>query len=339
MRLFRKLRQSALIAGIFVLSLAFVTTGIVMAEAQKQSDKKPEVKTGLWIKPATNEISLGAKESYSGTMLVTNTSTSPMDFKIDAGAYTIRNNNYSTPDYSSEGKYSLMKNWIKFDRTDIKNVPANGSVEVKYTITAPANIPSGTQYATIFASTVNKQHNNATGVQSNARIGMVVKANMKGGRTIERNTIEGQRIDFFQPKAPLTSKFTVKNEGNVASSVTYSMTVKSWINGRVEYQGDTQPADVYPESRRDFDLTWSQVRPGIYSVSQIVNVNGKDHSITRVVVALPMWLIILFILAVVCFVVFIVVNVRNILAARRKHSKSSNKSRRSSSTSANKEVK
>ncbi len=320
MTLLHKIKHHALTVSAAVLALAMITTGVVSAANKK--DVKPT--TGLMISPATNSIELAPKQVYKGQMTVKNTSTIPMDFKIGSGSYTIVNNNYSAPNYDKVGKYSLMKDWISVDKSELHGIPAGKTAVVNYTIKVPDNPPAGTQYATLFASTVlpTQDKSATTSVKSSARVGMVISASMKGGKTVDRNTIEKQSIPGYQPQAPLKSSFTIKNEGNVAAAVNYSMEVHSWLDNRLEFQGEQQQASVYPETSRDFDMTWTQMRTGIYKVKQKVSVNGRDHSIEKVVVSVPIWIFVLAIIGILLIAVFTAINVKGIMDARKRNNKS-----------------
>lgn len=329
MTLLHKIKHQALAATAAVLTLALITTGVVSAANKK--DAKPT--TGLMISPATNQVELAPKQVYKGQMTVKNTSTIPMDFKIGSGSYTIVNNNYSAPNYDKVGKFSLMKDWITVDKTELHAIPAGKTAVVNYTIKVPDNPPAGTQYATLFASTVlpTQDKDAATSVKSSARVGMVISASMKGGKTVERNTIEKQSIPGYQPQAPLKSSFVIKNEGNVAAAVDYSMEVHSWLDNRLEFQGESQQASVYPETSRTFDMAWTQMRTGIYKVKQKVSVNGRDHSIERVVVSVPVWIFVLVVVGVILLGAFVAINVKSIIDTRKRNSDKAGKSHKATS--------
>lgn len=319
MNLLKKFKSAAIIVP--ALAVAFLAAATVSNDAS--AEDKPYA--GVQISPATNAIELSPGQTYTGQMTVRNTSRNTISYEISSGAYTIVNNNYDAPNYDKAGKYSLMKDWIKVSPTKLENVKSDETRTITYTIKVPSNPPAGTQYATVFASTINNEKLKSTGVQATARAGMVVSANMKGGKTVDRVTILDQGIPGYQPASPLTSTFKVKNEGNIAASVSYSMKVTSWINGRTEYETKDLSAGVYPETTRTFDMKWENSRIGIYNVEQKVKVNGRDYSIKKVVVAIPVWIIVLIILAIVCIIVFTVINVKAAREAKGTKSKSSSR--------------
>ena len=323
MNLLKKLKYTVYAVPALALAIMGVFTLTVSANATDNEDARPYA--GLQISPATNSIELAAGQSYTGQMTVRNTSRNAISYEVSTGTYTIVDNNYDAPNYNKTGKYSLMKDWIKVSPARLDNVQPDETRTITYTIKVPSNPPAGTQYATVFASTVNNEKAKATGVQSTARAGMVIAANMKGGKTVDRVTIIDQSIPSYQPTSPLTSTFKVKNEGNIAASTTYSMKVTSWINGRLEYETREASAGVYPETTRTFDMQWKDSRIGIFKVEQSVRVNGRDYSTQKVVVAVPIWIIILIVLAIVCLVVFTVINIKAAREAKGGKAKSSTK--------------
>ncbi len=299
------------IGALSVLLPAFAFALVVAALfGNKVSAEDAQYGAGVTISPAINSVELAPGETYKGEMKVTNNSKIAMSYEISTGNYTIVNNDYSAPNYEKSGKYSLMKDWTTATPKTLNNLQPGESRTVTYIIKVPSNPPAGTQYATVFASTINNEKLKTTGIQSIARAGLVVTANMKGGKTVDRVTILDQNIPGYQPAAPLTSTFKVKNEGNIAASTTYSMKITSWLNGRTVYEDKSISSGVYPETTRAFDLKWEDSRIGIYNVEQKVKVNGRDYSIKKVVVAIPIWIIILVILAIVCMIVFTIINVK-----------------------------
>ena len=186
MNLLKNLKYTVYAVPALALAIMGVFTLTVSANATDNEDARPYA--GLQISPATNSIELAAGQSYTGQMTVRNTSRNAISYEVSTGTYTIVDNNYDAPNYDKTGKYSLMKDWIKVSPARLDNVQPDETRTITYTIQVPSNPPAGTQYATVFASTVNNEKAKATGVQATARAGMVIASNMKCGKTVDRVT-------------------------------------------------------------------------------------------------------------------------------------------------------
>lgn len=291
------------IAAAFMFATVLAVTNLPAHAADANSEFK-----GLLISPATQSISLKNGEVYAGKMTVRNGSDNDMPVKMSTGSYTIKDNNYDSPLYDSPSKYSLMGGWIKLDKTSFTLKPKE-STEVNYIIITPNDPPSGTQYATIFASTEPAKQT-TSGISAVSRVGMVINAKMADGKTIEKASVVDEKIAGYQPTSPLKASFRIKNDGNVGTDVKYQMTVKSAINGKEVYKAAAKSASVYPESARSYTQEWDGVGIGFYNVEQKVTVNGKDHVTTKLVTAVPIWIILLIVVAIAALIAYAIINYR-----------------------------
>ena len=290
--------------------MAFIAVYLILACGGSAHAEEPF--KGLVISPATNRIELKNGQVYTNQMNVQNKTDENMDIVMSTGSYVIDNNNYSSPNYSSPSKYSLMKDWIKLDQTKFTLAPGQ-SKQVHYTVTTPVNPPSGMQYATI----------------------LVLSAYMVDGKTDDRSSIQNEKIAGYQPTSPLKASFTIKNEGNIGVDVQYYMTIKSAINGKDAYDSRDEAgeggdkASVYPETSRNFDLNWKKVGIGFYNVELHIITNGRDHVTKQLVCTVPVWIIILIVIAIVSLVAYAIINYR--MAKEAKQGRSSKKSTKKSS--------
>lgn len=301
--------------------VAFCVLCVTQAGVAQAADSDKQVE-GIFITPAINQIDLKNGQVYTGKMNVRNTTKEDMTVKMDVTGYTIKDNNYSTPDYDNESKYSTMRNWIHIASGQEEFVLKPGeNRDVEYTINTPSNPPGGTQYATVMATNVPKQQEGVSGISALARIGMVVMANMVDGNTIDKTEITNVDIPFYQPTAPLRSSFSVENKGNIGASVQYKMNVTNAINGAKV--GDYKNSDgsdsatvasgsntIFPESTRTMDLKWDKMPIGFYNVELVVNINGKTETFKKFVCAVPLWVIILIIIAIISLIGYFIVNRR-----------------------------
>ncbi|MDO4271954.1 MAG: hypothetical protein Q4C83_03185, partial [Candidatus Saccharibacteria bacterium] len=257
--------------------------------------------------PASNRIELRSGQTYTGEMSVQNTTDADMTIKTSVGSYSIIDNNYNSPNYDSPSKWSVIKDWIKIDKTDFVLAPGESQI-IKYTVTTPADPPAGMQYATIFAENVPPKTD--SGITATSRIGMVLSARMLDGETIEKASIQNDKIAGYQPTSPLKASFSVKNEGNIGADVTYSLKVKNAFNGSEVYSSESQTSSVYPETTRNMSLKWDQVGIGFYNVEMIINLNGREHTVKKLVCTVPVWIIILLAIAILSLIAYAVINHR-----------------------------
>lgn len=319
-------RESTLkfISKRIALLVAFMAVYLLLALGGNAAHAEGGEFKGLEISPASNRIELGNGEVYTGEMSVKNSTDADMNVKMSVGSYSIEDSNYGSPNYDSPSKYSVIKDWIQLDKNEFVLSPDESTV-VRYTINTPANPPAGMQFATIFASTTPSEELEGSGIVATSRIGMVVSALMKDGKTIEQANIQNEKIDGYQPTSPLKASFAIKNEGNVGVDVSYSMTVKSAINGTEVYKSNTDSNSVYPESTRNFTVNWDQVGIGFYNVELNIALNGKNHTVKKLVCTVPIWIIILIIIAILSLVAYAVINYRMRQEAKGSKSKKTTK--------------
>lgn len=319
-------RESTLkfISKRIALLVAFMAVYLLLALGGNAAHAEGGEFKGLEISPASNRIELGNGEVYTGEMSVKNSTDADMNVEMSVGSYSIEDSNYGSPNYDSPSKYSVIKDWIQLDKNEFVLAPDESTV-VRYTINTPANPPAGMQFATIFASTTPSEELEGSGIVATSRIGMVVSALMKDGETIEQASIQNEKIDGYQPTSPLKASFAIKNEGNVGVDVSYSMTVKSAINGTEVYKSNTDSSSVYPESTRNFTVNWDQVGIGFYNVELNITLNGKNHTVKKLVCTVPIWIIILIIIAILSLVAYAVINYRMRQEAKGSKSKKTTK--------------
>ena len=319
-------RESTLkfISKRIALLVAFMAVYLLLALGGNAAHAEGGEFKGLEISPASNRIELGNGEVYTGEMSVKNSTDADMNVKMSVGSYSIEDSNYGSPNYDSPSKYSVIKDWIQLDKNEFVLAPDESTV-VRYTINTPANPPAGMQFATILASTTPSEELEGSGIVATSRIGMIVSALMKDGETIEQANIQNEKIDGYQPTSPLKASFAIKNEGNVGVDVSYSMTVKSAINGTEVYKSNTDSNSVYPESTRNFTVNWDQVGIGFYNVELNITLNGKNHTVKKLVCTVPIWIIILIIIAILSLVAYAVINYRMRQEAKGSKSKKTTK--------------
>lgn len=289
--------------GVALSVLAAITCAIVGTGSAWAADFK-----GLMISPASNRIELKNGEVKTGQMTVQNTTDGNMKVEMSVASYSISGDNYNSPIYDSPSKYSVMKDWIKLDQSEFVLAP-NQSQIVNYTITTPANPPAGMQYATIMAAN-EPEKTQISGITATSRVGLVLSARMADGKTIDKSNIQNEKIDSYQQTSPLKASFSIKNEGNVGTDVTYSMTIKNALNGSEVYKSEQQSNSVFPESTRSYYLSWDKVGIGFYNVELNIGMNGRNHTTRKIVCTIPIWIILLTIIGILGLIAYAILNHR-----------------------------
>lgn len=305
-------------AAMFLMAVYLLITFCNPAHAADDNNKF----RGILISPASRSFDLRNGQVYVGQMSVENSTDSVMHVQMSVGSYEILNDNYNTPNYDRPSKYSAIANWIKLDKQDLQIQPGKSEV-INYTIKTPSNPPGGTQYATIFAS--NTPKGDGAGIKATSRVGMVIRARMVDGKTIDASSIKNEKIDWYQPTSPLKAIFSVKNEGNVGSDVAYSLMIKNAINGSEVYRSAQKTDSIFPETTRNMSIGWDKVGVGFYNVELTINLNGRVHTVKKLVCTVPIWIIILLIIAIASLTAYGVINYRMAKESRLSTTKKTNK--------------
>lgn len=300
-------------------AVLLMVVGVMLAPQAAAAEKFK----GINLSPLSADFDLKNGETKSGTLKVSNTTDDVMTVDMSVQGYTIQDDNYGAPRYV-ESAHSQMASWIKLD-ADKFTLRTDEARTVKYTITAPANPPAGTQYAMIFASTEFNSSNKESGISSINQIGLRVRANMIDGKTINKVNVTDKQINAFQPDSPLKARFAIKNEGNVGATVKYRMRVTSALGGKEVYKGQEMESgeDVYPGTTKRYSIESDKLGIGFYNVEMTVDLNGKTETFKQLVCSVPIWIFILIAIAIICIVVYFVTRGQDDQKPSKKGSKKS----------------
>lgn len=285
MNRYKLLSIFALILGVFC----------VASQASPVSASDEQDTPTLRISPAKEVLALDPGDTYTGTYTISNVSTEDITFSLVSSPYSVSGDAYN-PDYSTRDTYTQIADWVELAAAKYTLAPGEFT-DVTYTIKVPLDVPAGSQHAAFFADIQSDDlPEGATGVQAISGVGMVLLAQVNG-ETRREGTYHDQRVTQFVGFGSFRAQTSFENTGNVDYTVTSTLTIRNFITGNYEYDNSELPAQsvVFPGKSRTIELTWpEQPLLGIYNVTYNVNFLDEDHTLERVVIFCPIWVILLF---------------------------------------------
>lgn len=265
----------------------------------------------LQISPAREDIGeLEPGETYTKTLHVQNTGAKSFDFKLSVSPYSVADENYAPQ--TQENQYTDIVSWIKFSKTT-GTVDPNGDVEIAYTVTVPADVPTGGQYAMLTAEITNIDENLATsGITTINRVGMLLYSNVKGN-TRKTASIPENKIPSILFNPPVSATSIVENSGNTHATARYVLQVYPLFGDEEVYTNEENPAEltILPETRRLNTITWPNApHLGIFRVKQTVTIFNETSTTEKLVFLCPIWFLFIIIALIFCIIFWIVTRVR-----------------------------
>ena len=261
------------------------------------SSQMPE----LTLSPARQEVTFDPGVTYRSSITVTNSGDIEATFTTAAGSYFP--NEDGSLSYDVENNYSLLASWITFDQESY-TLAAGESATVTFTIEVPEDAPGGGQYAAIYA--VVGGESEAGGIQSVSRVGSLLVARVNGDVN-ESGEVLLQSLPTVVLDGKLTPTASVVNTGNVNFTITSSLKVQDILSGNVIYSSadaGTEEIYLYPGLTRTFSYSWDEMPSfGIFQVEYTLTFAGESHTVSRLVWAIPFWLVIV----ILAFLIFMIV--------------------------------
>lgn len=266
----------------------------------------------LQISPVRQDIGdLKPGEKYTGTFKVQNIGSEAFKFSVGVSPYTVANENYDQ-DYDTETEYTDIVNWIKFSQ-ESGEVKPNGEVEVAYTITVPADVAAGGQYAILYAEIASDGQVENTGLSTIQRVGMKLYTNIEGNTRKTGSVIEN-KIPTFLFNPPISASSIVENTGNTHANVKYTLQVYPLFGDEEVYTNEEDPTTLVllPDTRRLNTVSWDGAPAlGIFRVKQTVSFWDETSTTEKVVFLCPIWFIFIILLIIFCIIFWIVSRIRN----------------------------
>ena len=256
------------------------------------------------VSPMSQFISLTPGQTYSGSIKVTNPSSSSTDLSYSATVtpYSVIGQEYQA-DLATVSNFSQIVDWVDIT-TPTGTIAPNSSAEIPFTIIVPDNAPAGGQYATIVIS----QSSAAADDTISNVVGMasIIYADV-AGETTHSGEILDTSMPGFSFTSPVPISATITNTGNVHETAYVTLSIVNNITGErifpVKDQPDTFSEVVMPDSTRLIVRQLENLPAlGVVSVTQTINYNGTESTFSSILVLCPVWF-----LALVLFTTFSIV--------------------------------
>lgn len=262
------------------------------------------------VMPMSKEVSLKAGEVYSGSISVSNPADadSDFDYQIVVSPYSVVDE-YYTADFVSESDWSKIVDWIKVEEPTGTIAP-NGTKEIKYTISVPADAPAGGQYAVLGVRANPKEGSEGVTVNNVFEMASIIYGRVEGETRHEGEILTNSIPGFVTNGAPMVSA-TLSNSGNVHEVANVTLSVKNAFTGESLFPvGDDVNVFseiVMPGSTRYATRNLNTVPMlGVFEVTQDISYIGTNseelvHNV-RTMIVCPLWFLFLLMLTVGAFI-------------------------------------
>lgn len=235
-----------------VLTVLVVLASISLAQpAHAQAGGKESIA----LSPSSSKFTIDAGSTKDGKLTIVNDGTVAYDLLVYARPYSVTNNAYENPNFTSVTKNADLYGWVRFPQSKIHMEP-NTSKDITYTIAVPAGAAPGGHYGVIFAEIQSTQQSNqGNSVIRKKRVGSLVYATVNGEVTLAGNAIAGS-IPFWQLQPPLHTTVGAKNTGNTDFTNKVRLTVRD-VLGNIKYQS-VKDYQVLPDTTRAINADWEK---------------------------------------------------------------------------------
>lgn len=304
MKLFRRINY---ILSVLALTILCAICG--PASAMAADEKIPDYR--LQISPVKVDVGdMEPGQSYTGTLRVQNTGKNAFDYRMSVVPFAVKDEQY-TQDYGNPTPYNDIVEWVKFSK-ETGHLEPNTQDEVAYTITVPADVPAGGQYAILMAEIDNKEVDGVTGVNIVRRVGTALYSNVHGNTRKEGKVLEN-KVPSFRFNPPITATSIVENTGNTHTDAKYVLQVYPLFSDEEVYTNEEKPATltILPDTRRFNEISWpGSPHLGIFKVRQTVTIWDQTTTTEKIVFLCPIWFIFIVLLIIFCAIFWIVSRIR-----------------------------
>ncbi|MBQ3474172.1 hypothetical protein IJH24_01980 [Candidatus Saccharibacteria bacterium] len=309
----------ALITLVFGLSFMPVS---VRADEEEATEETAETTTGgtsISLEPVSKILQIASGETYKNVFKVNNDGDDVMRIEVYAAPYSYV---YSDEEesyklgFTNENNYTQMSRWITLKDSSGNYVERptfaiepHESLEITYKITTPNSIPSGGQYAVIFAHALNTV-TTVSGVSTEPSLGMIIYGRSTEGESIIASEFSDLKIGEEDGK--IFGSVKVKNTGNVDFSAKGVLKVDPIIGfGSYETPINTGRISVIPEAELVLSNVWEETPGfGIYRAIFTVSVGEETETTVKIMVRLPLFVIVTIIILLTFLTIWIIITVR-----------------------------
>lgn len=330
------------LAIVFGLGAGFYAMGLIKdAQAEEMlgeenslteegpTNEEPAPGISISISPVSKILQIAGGNEYEDSFKITNGGGSAVKFEVYAAPYSYiysEENDSYTLGFNRENSYTQITRWITFKDADgnwVKNpqfkVEAGESVDVTYKITTPESIPSGGQYAVLFAHTLSDTSEGG-GIKTEASPGLVVYGRSLGETNISseirdlsieqwikkdstEEDAEGNKIVVTKDYNHISAQAKIKNTGNVDFNAIGKLKVDGILGGAVyETPANRGRISIIPEAELVVSDEWEETPAfGIFRVTWTVTAGDNTETITSIVAIniAPLIIVVLIVLTII----------------------------------------
>lgn len=267
------------------------------------------------VSPMSESIILSPGEHYDGYFKVSNPNDAKanLDFATSVGSFSQgkdekTGDDYGSVDIESVSAYNQIKDWVTVV-TESGSVAPNETAQVHYTIDVPKDAPAGGQYATIIVRDNSDENQEGEGISivENRQIAYIIYAEI-AGETREEGLISQNSIPAFILNGKLTASSLVRNNGNTHTNAEYTLQVWPLFSDEeiCTNEESSEKSLVMPETERYHAQTCDLPMVGIFKAKQTASIFGESSVAEKMVVACPIWLLVLILIAICAIVVWLI---------------------------------
>jgi Predicted membrane protein len=271
---------------------------------------------GLGVSPGKlRDLTLLPGQTYEGIYKIYNEGQNDISIVIGISPFSY-SADYKNVDLIRSSSFNQIQEWVEIDKDPI-DLKSGELKNIPFKINVPEDARGGGQYFA-FINRINpgSEPDEKGGMVSGVKqIGLTVGTKIEAEDLNACAKVTNQHAAFWQIKAPLETKASVENCGNIDFTAHGKIKIENALfGGGVAYEtSDDEKVEiqVFPNNEstiRDVEINWDNAPEiGLFKVTQEISIGDKTETITKTVLMLPIWVIIVAIIVITMILLAIVI--------------------------------